>query len=309
MGPEISGTALACTNTWMMDMGGPDDADGIYLHDQSAGQLVTLSGCVVARGDDDGIDTLGSIITVEDCIIRDWNSVIEDAKAISVFNGATDVRRCLIVNSTVGIAAKWSAGQGDGTPTLVRIHNSTLTDNLTNVWANLKANAPGPFVDFRITNSVLWGGDAVQSDFGVTNFTIGYCNISEPWPGTANINVDPRFVSATNHDYHLQPYSPCIDSGNPTSPLDPDGVALTLGVFRFIPPQPVLRTPEVVSGRGRPIHVECLQQSQLCHRVSGRADELELFENGDAVIGKQCDSQTPQPRSALRRFYRARLAP
>jgi hypothetical protein len=37
MGPEISGTALACTNSWILDMPGPDDADGIYVHDQSTG--------------------------------------------------------------------------------------------------------------------------------------------------------------------------------------------------------------------------------------------------------------------------------
>jgi hypothetical protein len=201
MGPEISGTALFCTNTWIMDMSGPDDADGFYVHDQSAGQQVLFTDCVIADGDDDGIDTLGSTITVESCLIRDWNSLLEDAKGISVFNGAVTVRHSLIVDSTVGIAAKWSGGLA----TLVTIDHCTLTDNLTNVWANLKGNAPGPFIDYRITNSVLWGGDPVQSDFGPTNFTIGYCNISEPWPGDGNINADPLFVNAASHDYHLQP--------------------------------------------------------------------------------------------------------
>jgi hypothetical protein len=236
MGPEISGTALACTNTWIMDMPGPDDADGIYLHDQSVGQLVTLSGCVIADGDDDGIDTLGSDIAVEDCIIRDWDNLSEDAKGISIFNGATAVRRSLIVDSTVGIAAKWSSGA----PTLVTIDHCTLTENLTNVWANRKDNAPGPFIDYRISNSVLWGGDPVLSDFGSTNFTIEYCNLSEPWPGTGNLLSDPLFVDAAVHDYHLQPYSPCIDSGNPAWPLDADGSRTDLGGFTFGPPAPVL---------------------------------------------------------------------
>ena len=180
MGPEIQGTSLLCSNTWILDMRGPDDGDGIYLHDQQAGQDILLTGCVLAGGDDDGIDTLGAIVTVENSILRDWNSVIEDAKAISVFNGATHIRRCLITDSTVGVAAKWSGGSA----TLVTINNSTIAGNQTNVLAQFKGNAPGPFIDYRITNSILWGGDAVQSDFGQTNFTIAYCDISEPWPGT-----------------------------------------------------------------------------------------------------------------------------
>lgn len=234
MGPEISGTALACTNTWMMDMRGNDDADGIYLHDQAAGQLLTLSGCVLANGDDDGIDTLGASLTVEDCILRDWASVVEDAKALSVFNGATTVRRTLIVDSTVGIAAKWSGGA----PTIVNMDRCTLTRNLTNVWANWKANAAGPFIDYRITNSVLWGGDSVQSDFGDTNFTIRYCNVSEPWAGAGNINSDPLFVNADEHDFRLQPYSPSIDSGDPSSAVDADGSRADMGAFPFTAPAP-----------------------------------------------------------------------
>jgi len=239
MGPEISGTALACTNTWIMDMNGPDDADGIYPHNQAPGQEVTFSGCVLAAGDDDGIDTLGAVVTVEDCILRDWASVVEDAKAISVFNGATHVRRCLIVDSTVGVAAKWSGGGA----TVVTINNTTITRNMTNVLAQFKDNAPGPFIDYRITNSILWGGDAVQSDFGETNFTIRSTLLSEPWPGEGNIVADPLFADESARNFHLQSYSPAIDAGAPAPPLDPDGSPADLGCFRFIPPAPVLGAP------------------------------------------------------------------
>lgn len=239
MGPEISGTALLVTNSYIVEMYGPDDADGIYIHSQGAGQAATLVNSVVAVGDDDGIDTLGSTVTVDNCIIRDWASRFEDAKGISVFNGATHVRRSLIVDCTVGITAKWSGGA----PTLVTIHSTTLTANQTNVWANLKGNAPGPFVDFRITNSVLWGGDPIQSDFGVTNFTIGYCNISEPWPGLGLTMAPPLFRDPAAHDYHLQIGSSCIDTGNPASPLDPDGSRIDIGCFTFEVPRPVLAAP------------------------------------------------------------------
>jgi hypothetical protein len=235
MGPEVTSTAFACTNTWIMDMRGPDDADGTYIHTQSGGQVVIFTGCLIADGDDDGLDTLGSSITVENCILRDWKSLIEDAKAISVFGGATTVRRSLIVDSTVGIAAKWSSGS----PTIVTILNSTLNGNLTNVYANKKSTALGPFIDFRITNSILWGTPTpVISDFGVTNFTIGYCTLSAPWPGTNNTIADPTFADVAAQDFRLQPFSPAIDAGDPTSPLDPDGSPADQGWLTFVPPAP-----------------------------------------------------------------------
>src|SRR6185436_18289795 len=97
-GPEIEGTALLLTNSVIMDMRGPDDSDGIYIHAPGAGQTCVIKDTVIAAGDDDGIDTLDPVVTVEHCIIRDWSNTGEDAKGISVFNGATTVRRCLIVD-------------------------------------------------------------------------------------------------------------------------------------------------------------------------------------------------------------------
>ncbi|HWN94818.1 MAG TPA: Ig-like domain-containing protein, partial [Methylomirabilota bacterium] len=229
-GPEIQGTAILFTNSYVMDTRGPDDSDGIYLHAQQPGQIIKLVDSVFALGDDDGIDTLGSTIFLENCIFRDWASTVEDAKAISIFDGAADVKRCLIVDSTVGIAAKTGAGSS----ARVTINNSTLFGNLTNVLAQFKANAPGPVIDYRITNCVIWGGDPVQSDFAATNFTIRYSNVGEPWAGTGNINSDPDFVNVAAKNFRLQITSPCIDAGNPASPLDADGTIADMGSFPFL---------------------------------------------------------------------------
>jgi hypothetical protein len=88
-------------------------------------------------------------------------------------------------------------------------------------------------VDYRITNSILWGGDAVQSDFAATNFTIVYSDISEPWAGTGNLNSNPLFADAAAHHFHLLSGSPCINAGNPAGPADPDGTRADMGVFPF----------------------------------------------------------------------------
>ena len=304
MGPEIEGTALACTNTWIMDMNGPDDSDGIYPHGQSAGQQVTFSGCVLAAGDDDGIDTLGAVVTVEDCILRDWASVVEDAKAISVFNGATHIRRCLIVDSTVGVSAKWSGG---GT-TVVTINDSTITRNLTNVLAQIKDNAPGPFIDYRITNSVLWGNDSVQSDFAETNFTIRYSLLSETWPGEGNFVADPMFVNESARDFRLRPYSPAIDTGSPASPLDPDGSPADLGCFRFIPPAPVLAAPLMLSDGTYQFTLNAYTNRNYVIESSTDPGSWNFVK----TVAQPAESSLvtdPTATNATHRLYRARLAP
>jgi hypothetical protein len=313
MGPEVQGTAMLCTNTWILDMRGPDDSDGIYVHDQAAGQQVLFSGCVVANGDDDGIDTLGSTITVENCIIRGWNNLLEDAKGISVLNGAVHVRRSLIVDSTVGIAAKSGGSTPSTTPVLVTVEQSTLFGNGTNLYANRKSTAVGPHVLITATNCILWAGKPAYSDFepnssNSTNFVIRYCDLSEAYAGAGNLVADPLFVDATAHDFHLRPYSPCIDAGNPASPADPDGSPSDQGWLTFAPPSPRL--------------------TQLQRLANGDIQFiLEAYTNRNWVIESSADASAwsvlktvPQPIelnpvvdttaiNASHRLYRAHLAP
>jgi len=45
------------------------------------------------------------------------------------------------------------------------------------------------------------------------------------------ISVNPLFVNPDSGDFRLQPGSPCIDAGDPTSPLDADGTIADLGAF------------------------------------------------------------------------------
>jgi hypothetical protein len=305
MGPEIGGTALLFTNGVIMDMLGNDDADGIYIHAQSAGQVCALKNSVVAAGGDDGIDTLDSAVLVEGCIIRDWASLVEDAKGISAFNNVTTVRRSLIVDCTVGIAAKTSSSN---TSVRVNIFESTLTRNGTNVLAQFKSNATGPRVDYRITNSILWSlSDSIQSDFAQTNFTIGFCNISEPWPGTNNSMSDPLFMDASSHDFRLLPFSPSIDAGNPQSPLDPDGSPIDQGCFTFQPGPPLLSQPMLLGG----VHQFTLNAYSNRNYVVESSDVLPawtflqtVFQTNDTgLVLDATATNTPH------RFYRARLVP
>ncbi len=48
-----------------------------------------------------------------------------------------------------------------------------------------------------------------------------------------NLDGDPLFLDANNGDWSLTVPSPAIDSGDPTSPLDPDGTQADIGPFFF----------------------------------------------------------------------------
>ena len=67
------------------------------------------------------------------------------------------------------------------------------------------------------------------------------------WTGSGNIDADPLFVDPVNGDFHLQAGSPCIDTGDPSSPLDPDGTRADMGAYYFDQP-PILSTSRLIAG-------------------------------------------------------------
>ncbi|MEX0585956.1 MAG: DNRLRE domain-containing protein, partial [Pirellulales bacterium] len=235
MGPEINDTAMLMEDHWFIDMlaqyredGLVDDDDGIYIHSQLAGQSITMRRVVMANGEDDAIDTLASTLLLEDAIIRDWDSPLDDSKGVSISGGAVTIRRSLIVNNTLGVAAK-----ALGNPSSINvIDRSTIVDNGVAL-----ERSDGATIEFTITNSILRGTTDTIVDIGNPpqpgSIDISYSNLGEAWPGTGNQTADPQFVDPAAHDYHLQPTSPAIDAGDPAASLDPDGSRADMGAFPF----------------------------------------------------------------------------
>jgi hypothetical protein len=62
---------------------------------------------------------------------------------------------------------------------------------------------------------------------------VTYSNIQGGWPGEGNINANPYFINAPENILQLQHSSPCIDAGDPTSPLDPDNTRADMGAYYF----------------------------------------------------------------------------
>jgi parallel beta-helix repeat protein len=65
-----------------------------------------------------------------------------------------------------------------------------------------------------------------------------------------NIFLDPMLVDPAGYDFNLLEDSPCIDAGDPTSPLDPDNTIADIGAFYYHQeiPSPIIVELTYVSG-------------------------------------------------------------
>jgi hypothetical protein len=218
MGPEINNTALLFEDSWITEMLGPNDNDAIYIHSQSAGQKVTLRRGVIAEMDDDGLDTLGSTVIVEDYIFRDCFD-----KGISVFDGQVTLDYVLIINNGIGISAKAHSNIS----AQVFLNHATLVCRDFGIQSFNKYDPTNPIIEYFISNSIILANNPVYTDYDPADIHIDYSNIGESWPGTENINQDPLFIDAINNNYNLKEHSPCINTAND------NGIVSNQGYYQY----------------------------------------------------------------------------
>lgn len=106
------------------------------------------------------------------------------------------------------------------------LEDSTIT-------GNYRAMDVSVYDLLRVKNSISWGNTVEQTYFG--NMQVDYSLLSIPAPGAGNLHGDPSLWNAAFGDVRLKPGSVCIDAGDPTSPLDPDGSRKDLGAFTYDP--------------------------------------------------------------------------
>ncbi len=156
-------------------------------------------------------------------------------------------------NEVVGNVAKNAAGAliNEASPTLV---NNVMTGNVASVnggaiymiWESEPILVNNTFVGNAaatgggihasraypvITNSIFYGNQAdVAPEIQVSaaaNVQLSHCVIPGGWPGTGNLDIDPKLVSVAAGDVHLRFDSPCVDRGTSVAPIvgqkDKDG--------------------------------------------------------------------------------------
>jgi len=125
------------------------------------------------------------------------------------------------------------------------IEDCTFADN-----SSPNGNAISRGGNLSINSSVFWDGG--QEIHDVSPVAVVYSNVQGGWLGAGNIDLNPLFVEPDNGDYHLKSQagrwdpnnktwiqddvtSPCIDAGDPNSPIMyesfPNGGVINMGAY------------------------------------------------------------------------------
>ncbi len=138
------------------------------------------------------------------------------------------------------------------------IINNTIVDN--SGFGILCGDASFPLIKNNVLARSTFGGFGIYTVRSIPtlvyndvwNHANNYFCAEGPCPvvGTGSISANPEFVGGTPFSYELKVNSPCIDAGDPSSPVPPNGgVRIDMGAFEFPKnnsaptiPQPVLPT-------------------------------------------------------------------
>ena len=126
-----------------------------------------------------------------------------------------DVRRCIVIGDG-------QTGLGIAAADLIRVEHCTVSG------FNVGAGGVVHGANVHLVNSIVHGNDA----------DLGEATHAYTWYGWSSIYGPsglgpPGFFDGAGHDYHLLASSGCIDAGDPSSPLDPDGSRADMGALPF----------------------------------------------------------------------------
>ena len=254
---DCNPTFLHCNIVGNTDSGG---GAGMYLHESNP----ILSYCIISNNTSinhggGGIRCLGnSSPTLIQCILSD-NSAAEYGGGISIWGSCFAIfDHCLIYGNTAGedgggiwcgqlcdmsiihctISNNSAMGQGSAVYNYDRSNlelvNSIIQGNsgesAVYVEDSYYSTFSITFNDFYSNSGDLFAGSGVPEYLGQV-ITVNANN--DPCDAYMNIFLDPQFVDPINGNYHLLGESPCIDAGDPSSPLDPDGTIADIGAFYY----------------------------------------------------------------------------
>ena len=195
--------------------------------------------------------------TLQNCVIEGNTAYRSGGLYVGNTCSAT-LSECIVRNNTVSNAATWGSAvlvsnSSSGTTPVVFLENSVFDGNtgalsggflgslagsveITNCTAinnsatnNSVISATGSSTVITATNCIFWGNSG-SGTVGLSNDAtadITYSDIQGGYTGTGNINSDPLL----NDAYTPASNSPCVDTGDPTSPADFDGSPADMGAY------------------------------------------------------------------------------
>jgi hypothetical protein len=165
-------------------------------------------------------------------------SVVTDSSAVVYSRNVMDS------NTAANIGGGLSYATGSGT---LNLYHNTFYGNQASDGGGVYFYFDQSGAQTSVFNNILWHNTppAVAMS-GATTTIATYSDVEngagEPWFGVGCIDGDPLFADSGNGDFHLtwasfpvpdSTRSPCIDSGDPASPEDPDSTRADMGAFYF----------------------------------------------------------------------------
>ncbi len=214
-----------------------EDIENTIIDGDQIGSVITLideseetkisgftikNGSIAAGG---GINIDNSNLELSDLIIRD-NFASSNGGGMFLYSSSPTISNVLLFDN--------NANANGGA---IYCQNSNpVFDHLTvtNNSAEYNGDSFGFFTsNIEMNNSIVWNNfeNNIFEISSTINFT--YSNIQNGWAGTGNIDTDPLFSDPENDDFSLAQDSPCIDAGDPNSPLDPDGTITDMGILFY----------------------------------------------------------------------------
>ncbi|MHC4426903.1 MAG: right-handed parallel beta-helix repeat-containing protein, partial [Planctomycetota bacterium] len=242
------------------------------------GASASLSNCIIRDNSAIGDSTssgggvlcyLNSSLAMTDCIIAQNSAGNTGGGVFYGMNSSVTMTYCAIVDNT---GTEWCGGVAGWQGGTATISNCTIWGNFGGEWGGGLGCYKG--ASATVTNSILWGntaatgiGDEIYLERYPTVFSITYSNVAGGQAGVGvdggtlnwgegNIDADPLFADAASGDYHLKSQagrwdpnseswvqddvtSPCIDAGDPMSPigLEPfaNGGFVNMGAYGCMP--------------------------------------------------------------------------
>lgn len=178
-----------------------------------------------------------NVVNSDDVFIY-GNTITNNVSSVLTGGIALDNSSCLIshniiVNNEAMFAGSIAMKNGSNATLL----NNTIANNIGG-YAGVYLLSSNPTVN----NCIIRHDGLIFTTFSSVPI-VSYSCITGGYSGTGNIGDDPQFVNPTagdgpaynglTADWSLQETSPCIDTGDPGSPLDPDGTRADMGALYY----------------------------------------------------------------------------
>ncbi|MEE9554584.1 MAG: right-handed parallel beta-helix repeat-containing protein, partial [candidate division Zixibacteria bacterium] len=189
-------------------------------------------------GIDSGINGNGDMLVEGNIFISNISSSHGGALFIRNASSASLIHRNIFYQNH---CPELGGGMCVSTSSNVAIYNNTFSSN-----SNDQTNHGAGITIWYSSNCSVFNNIVINSDgdgifqaHGSSNEAIynncwgnlvDYDGIT---PGPGSISADPLFIGGEPFDFRLQAGSPCIDAGDPDSPLDPDGSIADMGAYYF----------------------------------------------------------------------------